>query len=355
MAPVSGFDGLAAEILNALPHQRVVSLHATHPSYSWSLRLRRRLARACGRNAQPHTEHPPITPFVRPSYTESAAAVARLLESNPTMIGMLLAGEEQFTASLAEAPEEIRRRITIVLHQPPSWLRLHWRDFRSLDAMKAIVCLSTEQREFLTAVCSAPVIQIPHGVALTHFRPASDRQGGSPRLLLVGNWLRDYSTLRNAMHIVWAHAPSVQLDCVVPRHARDHEDLLHLARDQRVRWHAGISAEQLRDLYTVADLLFLPLIDATANNAVVEALACGLPIISSHVGGMPDYVTDMTGELCEPGNAAAHADAVLRWLADDNRRRSASAAARDFAEHTLNWNTITGALLHSLGVLGPEP
>jgi len=87
----------------------------------------------------------------------------------------------------------------------------------------------------------------------------------------------------------------------------------------------------------------------------VEALACGLPIISSRVGGMSDYVTDTTGELCAPGDAKAHADAVLRWLAEENRRRTAAAAARRFAEQHLDWSVIAGTLLNRLGLQAAVP
>ena len=45
-------------------------------------------------------------------------------------------------------------------------------------------------------------------------------------------------------------------------------------------------------LYQGADLLLLPLIDATANNTLLEGLACGLPVLASDLTGVRDYAPD---------------------------------------------------------------
>jgi glycosyltransferase involved in cell wall biosynthesis len=57
-------------------------------------------------------------------------------------------------------------------------------------------------------------------------------------------------------------------------------------------------------LYREADALLLPVHDATANNAVLEALGCGTPIISTMVGGIPDYVDNSCGWLFEKAEVA---------------------------------------------------
>jgi glycosyltransferase involved in cell wall biosynthesis len=47
--------------------------------------------------------------------------------------------------------------------------------------------------------------------------------------------------------------------------------------------------------------LLLPMLEATANNAALEALACGTPVISTMVGGTPDYVDNTCGWMFEKG------------------------------------------------------
>ena len=63
---------------------------------------------------------------------------------------------------------------------------------------------------------------------------------------------------------------------------------------------------------------------------MLEALACGTPVVASRVGGIPEQVSDGTGVLVEPGDPAALAAAIESLLADPERRaRMGIAAAAD--------------------------
>src|SRR5206468_1323783 len=109
------------------------------------------------------------------------------------------AGENQYGGVFSSAAPEIRSRLVVCFHQPPSWWRLHWRDVSLLNGLKAIVCLCQEQQDYFTALSSTPVIILRHGVLHDFFTPEFDRLPGSPRLLFVGHWLRDLDVLEMAM------------------------------------------------------------------------------------------------------------------------------------------------------------
>ncbi len=65
---------------------------------------------------------------------------------------------------------------------------------------------------------------------------------------------------------------------------------------------------------------------------IVEALACGLPVVASNAGGIPSAVEDgQTGLLVPLGNVNALAHAVERLLLDDTLRTAMAAAARQTA------------------------
>ena len=85
--------------------------------------------------------------------------------------------------------------------------------------------------------------------------------------------------------------------------------------------------------------MFLPLIDATANNAVLEAMGCGLPVISTAISGVQEAVGETAALLLPVGDAEGLAGAVRDLAADPARRARMSRAGRRQAE-ALDWAHI---------------
>jgi starch synthase len=70
---------------------------------------------------------------------------------------------------------------------------------------------------------------------------------------------------------------------------------------------------------------------------VLEAMAHGLPILSTRVGGIPYQVDQRCGDLVEPGNPIALRDAFERMIVDRQKLESMGAAARKRAATEFNW------------------
>ena len=337
MSSVSGFDPLFAELQASCP-DRVHSLFIEHIAHSNNpvVRLYRRV-----RDSK-HERLRAAAPFpaCSVSHEKAAGELLRQLENDPHAIGVLSVGESQLGGHLMGAAPSIKKRLIICLHQPPSQLRLYWRDYTVLRDVGAVVCLGGNLVDHVKEHTNAPIWQLKHGVNLDFFRPDVDAPKADPqRLLFVGHWLRDFEVLQKAFALVRAADPDVELDCVVPTDRRNNDSIMKLARDPRVRWHAGISAEALRDLYARATLMFLPLADCVANNGIVEALSSGLPIVTSRIGAIHEYVPPDCGTLCTPDDPEDHARAVLNWLELD-RRNAARPGSRAFAQQHLDWSVI---------------
>jgi glycosyltransferase involved in cell wall biosynthesis len=74
--------------------------------------------------------------------------------------------------------------------------------------------------------------------------------------------------------------------------------------------------------------------------SVIEALACGLPVVSTNVGGLPDLLHDGADSLLvNAGNTAVMTEAVLRILQEDGLAEKLSSQARRSAEQ-FDWKTI---------------
>ncbi|MEZ5138954.1 MAG: glycosyltransferase family 4 protein [Acidimicrobiales bacterium] len=101
---------------------------------------------------------------------------------------------------------------------------------------------------------------------------------------------------------------------------------------------------EVRELLAWADVLLLPSLSEGISNAVLEAMAAGLPVVATRAGGMDEAIVDGSeGLLVDVGDAAAMAGALDALAADPDRRRAlgAAAAARAAADFDLSRQIAT--------------
>jgi len=92
--------------------------------------------------------------------------------------------------------------------------------------------------------------------------------------------------------------------------------------------------------YSAADLAINPTRAESFGLVILESMACGLPVVSFAVGGVPELVRHgVTGHLAEPGNPESLAAGIGALLGDPAARREMSRAARD---HALSHHTLDG-------------
>ena len=72
--------------------------------------------------------------------------------------------------------------------------------------------------------------------------------------------------------------------------------------------------------------------------AALEAMACGVPVISSNVGGMPEIIEAPRGILVEPSNTSEIASAMLKYVEDKELRQLGGKNARAFATKSFDPN-----------------
>lgn len=173
---------------------------------------------------------------------------------------------------------------------------------------------------------------IPNGVDLEHFRPA--RRSGDQQHLVIGCTARlhrknDHAALLRAFARIGEHRPEVRLLLVGrgPEEARLRELAASLGISARVRFlgeQADVAASlQEMDLYLQASVA------EGMPNSILEAMATGLPVVATTVGGTPEVVVDgETGFLVPPRDPAALAAATLKLLGDPELARAFGRAGR---------------------------
>ena len=126
---------------------------------------------------------------------------------------------------------------------------------------------------------------------------------------------------------------------------------LRIANTANVRLHDGLlpgSPELLR-LYREADAFVLPTRLDLSSLASIEAMATGIPVVASDVGGLPDIIVDeVTGLVVQPGDAGALAVAIERLRIDPDLRRRLVEAARAHVERHFDSRSNGAALIDAV-------
>lgn len=169
------------------------------------------------------------------------------------------------------------------------------------------------------------VAVIPPGVDLTAFRP-QPRDHERPKVLFVGG---DFA--RKGGEILLA-AHRARLRGIAELHLVTRDAV---APEPDVHVYNGVSANSpvLRELFGSCDLLALPTLADCFPLVGMEALAAGLPVVATSVGGLPDLVREgVNGHLVPPRDVEALAARLFDLVSDRARRQAMSAEARRDAE-----------------------
>jgi glycosyltransferase involved in cell wall biosynthesis len=244
----------------------------------------------------------------------------------------VLYGDEQLD-QLIKCRALLRCPLVVSLHLPSyrvaDRFEVLQRDIR--QKLDAVIVLATDQvRQFAKWVEPGKLVYVPHGIDTDRFCPVertSDRVG--LRLLVVGSHMRDWTVTHKVIDRV------TQLGIPVEFHVVTQWPYsYHFTGCQNVIFHSEISESALIALYRDSDALLLPVVDSTANNSVLEGLACGTPVISTSVGGIPDYVDDSCGWLFAKGEVEPIVSLVERLYLEpehaESRRRHARLQALKF-------------------------
>jgi glycosyltransferase involved in cell wall biosynthesis len=127
------------------------------------------------------------------------------------------------------------------------------------------------------------------------------------------------------------------------------------AGDERIVFHGSVSQTETISFYQHAAMLVYPSVwNEPSGNATIEAAACGLPVISTYSGGIPEYVEDgRTGLLAARGDAWELARAISRVLDDPALARAMGEAGRQQVLEGFTWEASARRLAKLIQGLSP--
>jgi glycosyltransferase involved in cell wall biosynthesis len=250
----------------------------------------------------------------------------------------------------------------------------NWQRKRDIFAHSKLYLATPSQWLLKRAQASmlAPAIQdarvIANGVDLGIFRPALNREElrrhlGIDRAARVvtfaangirHNQFKDYRMLRAAVAQLAAEWSGPPLIFFALGETGVSENIGQ-ARLNFIPYNSSPTA--IADYLQVTDVYAHAARADTFPNAVIEALACGAPVVATAVGGIPEQIeTNKTGFLVAPGNATDMATCVRLLLRNDDMRRRMSVVAEnvarrrfDLADQAAMYVAWYGSILESFG------
>src|SRR5258706_1986489 len=124
---------------------------------------------------------------------------------------------------------------------------------------------------------------------------------------------------------------------------RDYIDYEKYIARSRVEPHQSfhfpgfVTDEEVKMLMDYADLFVFPTLSDTAPLVILEAMAHGLPVLATRVGGIPHQVPESCGRLVEPGNSAALRDGLKRMTQDMTQLAAMGRAAQAHVAQQCRW------------------
>lgn len=216
-----------------------------------------------------------------------------------------------------------------------------------LNRVSHIVTVSDEFRAQLRGALeiTTPVDSLYNGVDTEQFRPRPAESKDVPRasdkfvVLFVGGLIRR----KGVDTLLEAARPLSNVEILIAGEGPERAALeqfadSHSMRD-RVRFVGKIDRTDMHDWMQSADALVLPSASEGRPNVVLEALACGLPVLATDIPGTRELIEDRkNGLLFEVGDAGQLREKILT-LADDPAlaARMSSAGPETIARHRLSW------------------
>lgn len=181
---------------------------------------------------------------------------------------------------------------------------------------------------------------VPNGINTDHFHPMSGVERAKNRILVTNSADMPLKGLRYFLEAVAEIRRERKIQAVIigkPKENGAIERLVaELALGDTIQFTGRIAHEEFARYYAEATMAVVPSLYEGFGMPAGEAMACGVPVISTIGGALPEVVGD-AGVLVPPANSAALKDAIVSLLDDPERRERLGEAGLARVRNSLTW------------------
>jgi len=216
----------------------------------------------------------------------------------------------------------------------------------ALRKADVVACVSQYSKEQVKKLGARRTVIIPNGVDLKKFNFQRAKFQGKRKILIVStSSLIPRNGLDTLIEAVALLPKSINWELVIagdgPENANLKSQISNLKMEDRIKLVGRVKNSDIPDLLSTADLFVRLSRKEGFGVSFLEAMAAGVPIIATSVGGIPDFVLDgKTGMLVAPDHPYEAAQSMKRVLEDPELRGRLTRNARTLVKNRYNWDTI---------------
>ena len=210
-----------------------------------------------------------------------------------------------------------------------------------------LVAITNQTRNlYKTLVDKEKMSVIPFGVDTEAFKPIKEEQPQEElRMLYAGSLY----ALKGLPYLLKALANVKKLglraNLIIIGEGEQKQALVALTKaldiEKDVKFEGPVPYSNMPKYYNHCDVFCYPTLGEPFGKAVIEAMACGKPVVATNVGGPAEIIQDrINGILVPPANPEAMAAKIIRLIGDENERRRIGRKAREAVLQRFSWSVI---------------
>lgn len=277
-----------------------------------------------------------------------------VIHDNQTLADGILKVQDGKTPLVTTIHHPITRDYAVALAAEPKWymrLLIHrWHGFlrmqkRVAKRLNAVVTVSEASAIDIAAdfaVKPEAIRVMPLGVDIDVFRPLSGVEREACRLMTTASAdapLKGLPVLLKAMALLRPKFPELTLTLIgKPKADGETRRLIDaLGLEDAIDYRHGISTEEMVACYARATVAVVPSLYEGFGLPAIEAMACGVPLVSTAGGALPEVVGE-AGKLVDAGDEQALAAAIAGLLLSSSEREQLAVAGRERAIQEYCWD-----------------
>ncbi|HXK40862.1 MAG TPA: glycosyltransferase family 4 protein [Candidatus Paceibacterota bacterium] len=241
---------------------------------------------------------------------------------------------------------------------------LNWLRGLIIKRADVITVISNYLREYVNRTAkNKKIFLIPNGVDLNKFKVPDHKlqitllQGPNRQTIITVSRLvpkNRIGDLIKAFHILVSRFKLHDARLMIIGDGKQREELFNLVSElglkDSVEFAGSVPNDKIQEYLSSASIFVRPSLSEGLGSAFLEAMAAGLPVVATPVGGIPDFLKDgETGLFCRVGEPEDIADKIAAILSDDDLRNKLIINGRKLVEEKYSWDKIASEFRNVYG------